>query len=311
MKPVIEFEQVIERGCGIDVHKKILVATIRGVGIKEETREFNGFTESIEDMRDWLLENKITHVAMESTGVYWKPIYNIIENDFTVILVNARHIKNVPGQKTDKKDSKWITKLLLSGLLKGSFIPPKEIRELRDLTRYRKKIVGTIASEKNRLQKILEDANIKLSSVVSNMSGAVATRIITDMIDGQEDISELVKYRHGRMRTTEEELASSLNGRMTDHHRFMLQMIKQSIEEKEALVERLNQQIEKHLKESEIDLDAKLLESIPGVGKDAAASIIAEIGTNMDQFPNVHHLASWAGMCPGNNESAGKKKVQG
>ncbi|MDG2450779.1 MAG: IS110 family transposase, partial [Saprospiraceae bacterium] len=245
MKPVIEFEQVIERGCGIDVHKKLLVATIRGIGLKEETREFDGFTESIEQLRDWLVENKITHVAMESTGVYWKPIYNIIEDHFAVILVNARHIKNVPGQKTDKKDSKWIAKLLLSGLLKGSFIPSKEIRELRDLTRYRKKIVGTIASEKNRLQKILEDANIKLSSVVSNMSGAVATRIITDMVDGKEDISELVKYRHGRMQASEAELASSLNGRMTDHHRFMLQMIKQSIDEKKALVEKLNEQIEK------------------------------------------------------------------
>lgn len=310
MKPVIEFEQLIERGCGIDVHKKLLVATIRGVGIKEETREFDGFTESIESMRDWLVENKITHVAMESTGVYWKPVFNVLENHFVVILVNARHIKNVPGQKTDKKDSKWITKLLLSGLLKGSFIPPKEIRELRDLTRYRKKVVGTIASEKNRLQKILEDANIKLSSVVSNMSGSVATKIIKDMIGGQEDISKLVKHRHGSMRASEAELASSLKGFMSDHHRFMLQTIKRSITEKEALIADLDCQIEKYLKENEIELDAKLLESIPGVGKDAAASIIAEIGTNMDQFPTVHHLASWAGMCPGNNESAGKKKVQ-
>ncbi|HZJ19109.1 MAG TPA: IS110 family transposase, partial [Pricia sp.] len=191
-KPIVAFEQVVERGCGIDVHKKVLSATVRGTGIQEETRSFGSFTENIEELRDWLGENGVTHVAMESTGVYWKPVFNILEEDFEVILVNARHIKNVPGRKTDKKDSKWITKLLLSGLLRGSFIPPKHTRELRDLTRYRRKIVGHIASEKNRLQKILEDANIKLSSVVSNMSGATATKIVSAMIDGQEDIEELV-----------------------------------------------------------------------------------------------------------------------
>ena len=170
-KEQISFEQVIERGCGIDIHKSILVATIRGLGIVEETRTFDGFTHSIEALRDWLKENGITHVAMESTGVYWKPVYNILESDFEILLVNARHIKNVPGHKTDKKDSKWITKLLLSGLLKGSFIPPRHIRELRDLTRYKRKIIEQIASEKNRIHKLLEDANIKLSSVVSNLSG--------------------------------------------------------------------------------------------------------------------------------------------
>jgi len=147
-KSEITFEQVIEKGCGIDVHKKVLVSTIRGTGIQEETRSFDSFTESIEAMRDWLKENHITHVAMESTGVYWKPVFNILEDDFEVILVNARHIKNVQGRKTDKKDSKWITKLLLSGLLRGSFIPPKDTRELRDLTRYRRKLIGYVASRR-------------------------------------------------------------------------------------------------------------------------------------------------------------------
>jgi len=188
MKKEITFDQVIDRGCGIDVHKSVIVATIRGIGIEETTKTYSGFTESIEEMRNWLKEKKITHVAMESTGVYWKPIFNILEENFDIILVNARHIKNVPGRKTDKKDSKWIAKLLLSGLLKASFIPPKPIRELRDLTRYRRKIVGQVAAEKNRIQKILEDANIKLSSVVSNMSGATATKIINAMIDGEENM---------------------------------------------------------------------------------------------------------------------------
>jgi len=305
----IVFDQIIKRGCGIDVHKKVIVATIKGEGLKEQTQTYTGFTESIELMRDWLKENKITHIAMESTGVYWKPIFNILEEDFAIILVNARHIKNVPGRKTDKKDSKWIAKLLLSGLLNGSFIPPKHIRDLRDLTRYRKKVTEQIASEKNRIQKILEDANIKLSSVVSDMSGATATKIINAMICGEEDIQELVKYRHGKMQASAEELASSLKGKLTDHHKFMLTTIKESMQEKEAIIEKLDKRIEEQLKQHELILDSELLQTIPGVGKTAAASILAEIGNDMSQFPNELHLASWAGMSPGNNESAGKKKV--
>ena len=310
-KNKVEFEQIIERGCGIDIHKKVLVATIRGTGIKEETRSFDGFTGSIEEMRDWLKENGITHVAMESTGVYWKPVYNILEADFEIILVNARHIKNVPGRKTDKKDSRWITKLLLSGLLKGSFIPSKPIRELRDLTRYKRKVIEQVSSEKNRIQKILEDANIKLSSVVSSMSGATATKIINSMIDGQEDINELLKFRHGKMQSSVEDLASSLKGHLTVHHKFMLSTIKESIDDKEKIIAKLNEQIENQLKENELELDAELLSTIPGVGKDGASYILAEIGNNMDQFPDEKHLASWAGMSPGSNESAGKKKAQG
>lgn len=307
-KGIIGFEQVVERGCGIDVHKSLIVATIRGKGINEETRSFDGFTQSIEEMRDWLKANQITHVAMESTGVYWKPVFNILEADFEVILVNARHIKNVPGQKTDKKDSKWIAKLLLSGLLKGSFIPPVGIRELRDLTRYRRKVIQQEASEKNRIQKILEDANIKLSSVVSDMSGVTATKIISMMIDGEDNLEELVKLRHGKMKATEEELTMSLKGNLTEHHKFMLNTIKKSIEDKENLIAEIDKRIDQQLEKCELKADAELLESIPGVGKDAAAGIIAEIGDNMDQFPNEHHLASWAGMSPGNNESGGKKK---
>lgn len=310
-KEHIAFEQVIERGCGIDIHKSILVATIRGIGISEETRTFDGFTQSIESLRDWLKENGITHVAMESTGVYWKPVYNILESDFEILLVNARHIKNVPGHKTDKKDSKWITKLLLSGLLKGSFIPPKHIRELRDLTRYKRKVIEQISSEKNRIHKLLEDANIKLSSVVSNLSGATATKIIDAMIEGEEDIDKLLKLRHGKMQSTVEDLAASLKGNLTKHHRFMLQTVKESIKSKEQIIVKLDVQIDNQLKENELVLDAELLATIPGVGKEGAAYILAEIGNNMDQFPDEQHLASWAGMSPGSNESAGKKKVPG
>jgi transposase len=307
-KSQVEFEQIVERGCGIDVHKSVIVATIMGIDLKVTTKTFSGFTESIEELRDWLKSNHITHVAMESTGVYWKPIFNILEEDFEIILVNARHIKNVPGHKTDKKDSRWIAKLLLSGLLKGSFIPKKPIRELRDLTRYKRKVVEQIAAEKNRIQKILEDANIKLSSVVSDMDGATATKIINAMISGVEDIDELLKFRHGKIQSSREDLASALKGNITVHHKFMLQTIKMSITEKESIIALLDKQIEKHLKDNELELDAKLLESIPGVGKEGASYILAELGNDMEQFPDENHLSSWAGISPGNNESAGKKK---
>lgn len=285
------------------------MATIRGTGIEESTRNFGAFTKDIEALRSWLLEHKITHIAMESTGVYWKPVFNILESDFEIILVNARHIKNVPGHKTDKKDSKWIAKLLVSGLLKGSFIPRKPIRELRDLTSYKRKVIEQITSEKNRIQKILEDANIKLSSVVSNMSVVVATKIIDALIAGETDISKLVEFRHGKMKATDEELAASLGGKLSSHHKFMLKTIKQSIHDKERLIEDINSQIDSHLKFNELELDAQLLSTIPGVGKEGAQYILAEIGDNMSVFPSEQHLASWAGMCPGNNESAGKKKA--
>jgi transposase len=311
MENKVELEQVIDRGCGIDVHKSLLVATIRGTGIKEETRQYSAFTEDIASLGQWLKERGITHIAMESTGVYWKPVFNILESEFEIILVNARHIKNVPGHKTDKKDSRWIAKLLLSGLLKGSFIPQLPIRELRDLTRYRTKVVEQIASEKNRIQKILEDGNIKLSSVVSNMSGVVATKIIDDLIAGEEDIIKLVSYRHGKMQASAADLAKSLVGNLTAHHRFMLQMVKKSIREKEMLIAELDHRIEEHMLIYDLEEDKKNLATIPGVGLEGAEYIIAETGNDMSVFHDEQHLSSWAGMSPGNNESAGKKKVVG
>lgn len=307
-KDVVEFEQVIDKGCGIDIHKKVLVATVQGKGIKAETRSYDTFTESLESCKAWLKEIGVTHIAIESTGVYWKPVFNIFEDTFKIVLVNARHLKSIPGNKTDKKDSKRITKLLLAGLLKGSFIPPRIVRDIRDLTRYKRRIIEQISSEKNRIHKFLEDANIKLSSVVSNLSGVVATKIINAMIGGEDDVKELVKLRHGKMNATIEELSSALTGKLTNHHKFMLNVVKKSIESKEMLIKELDIEIDKLLKNNQMVHDAELLSTIPGVSKESATYILAEIGNDMEQFPNEQHLASWAGLSPGNNESAGKKK---
>jgi transposase len=247
---------------------------------------------------------------MESTGVYWKPVFNILEDSFEILLVNARHLKNVPGRKTDKADSRWICKLLLSGLLKGSFVPPENIRELRDLSRYKTKLTREIASEKNRIQRILEDANIKLSSVVSDTSGTVATKLIDGLISGRKDLEVLInECYHGKLAASKEELRKALTGRLTAHHVFMLKQMKSHIAYLESQIVLIDTEMDNKLEEYNEELE--LLQTIPGVAKEGAKRILSEIGANMDVFPDEHHLASWAGMCPGNNESAGKKKARG
>jgi transposase len=259
------------------------------------------------ELRDWCKGEKVTHIAMESTGIYWKPLFNILEEDFEIILVNARHIKNVPGHKTDKKDSIWISKLLLSGLLKGSFIPPVEIRELRDLVRYKKKKTQFIASEKNRMIKFLEDCNIKLSSVVSDTQGVSATKIINDIIDGKNDIIHLLTHIHGKIKASKEDIVKALTGRITPHHQFMLKMIRETIDENEKLITKIDAQIDLCVTKYEVEL--QLLQTIDGVGRNTAITVISEIGVDMNAFQDEHRLASWAGLSPGTNESAGKKKA--
>jgi transposase len=304
----VQFPQLIEVGCGIDVHQNLVVATIRKSDSECATQSFDGYTSSLTALREWCKTEGVTHVAMESTGVYWKPVFNILEEDFEIILVNARHVKNVPGHKTDKKDSIWLSKLLLSGLLKGSFIPPQDIRELRDLVRYKRKVVGQAASEKNRIIKILEDANIKLSSVLSKVDGAVGSRIVEDIIEGKTNPEELLKHYHGKIKASKADMKKALEGRITAHHQFMLKLIKESITDKEKLIAKIELQIDEAAKAYSVDIEN--LQTIPGVGKDSAISILSEIGGDMSAFPNEQHLSSWAGMSPGNNESGGKKKVQ-
>jgi transposase len=304
----IHFPQLVCVGCGIDVHQNLIVATVRKEEGNYETKSYDGFTSSLTALRDWCKAEKVTHIAMESTGIYWKPVFNILEEDFEVILVNARHVKNVPGHKTDKKDSVWLSKLLVSGLLKGSFIPPQDIRELRDLVRYKKKVTAHCASEKNRIIKTLEDANIKLSTVLSNVDGAVGTKIIADLIKGETNPEELLKHYHGKMKASKAEVKKALEGRLTRHHQFMLRLLQETIADKEKIIAKLETQIDEAAKEYSIEID--LLQTIDGVGKASAITILSEIGSDMSRFANEHHLSSWAGMSPGNNESGGKKKVQ-
>ncbi len=307
--PQVTFNQVVSRGCGLDVHKKVVVATIDGEGIKRQTREFSTVTSSLKELRDWLLEHKVTHVAMESTGVFWKPVYNVLEPaGFIVWIVNAAHVKYVPGHKTDKKDSAWLCKLLLAGLLKPSYIPTKEQRELRDLTRYRTTLIQSNASNKNRIIRILEDANIKLSSVLSSTAGAVGTKLINNLCDGMEvTMQDIEAVYHKKLEATKEELYEACQGFVTEHHVYMLQLIRKEIADTEQTIESLNGRIKEVLSPYENALE--LLKKVPGISAKSVEDLIAEIGLDMSVFPTEKHLASWAGVAPGNNESAGKKKA--
>ncbi len=305
----VKFEQVVSRGCGLDVHKKVVVATIDGEGIRKVTREFGTFTSSLTELRDWLLEHGITHVAMESTGVYWKPVYHILEpTGMKVWIVNARHIKYVPGHKTDKKDSAWLCKLLLAGLLKPSYIPAQEQRELRDLTRYRKKLIESVSANKNRINRILEDCNVKLSSILSSTSGVVGTKLIDKLIDGyQVTMEDIEEVYHRKLQASKEEIWEACNGFITEHHIFMLQMIRKDISSTETVIAEITVRIKELL--SPYDNVLELLKQVPGLNAKTVEDLVAEIGLDMSVFPNEKHLCSWVGISPGNNESAGKKKA--
>lgn len=306
MTPQVEFPQIFDRCAGLDVHKDSVVVTVKINLQSDITRTFGTFTKDLKEMAQWLLSHKVSHLAMESTGVYWKPVFNILEDNFHVLLVNARHIKYVPGHKTDVLDSAWIAKLLSSGLLKGSFIPPQEIREMRDLQRLKKKAVSERVSVRNRLQKVLEDANIKLGSVVSDVFGVTGWGIICALINGETRPQELIKLAKGSLKKKAIELAESLECRLTDHHRFLLGFHKQQLEQIQHNIDLLDRQLDEHLQAHTTEVE--LLETIPGVSHETVKGIVAEIGFDMSVFPTAQHLASWAGICPGNNESAGKKK---
>jgi transposase len=262
-------------------------------------------TRDLLELADWLQCQQVTQVAMESTGVYWKPVWNILEGQFEIVLVNAQHIKAVPGRKTDIKDCQWIAELLQHGLLRGSFVPPTPIRELRDLTRMRASLRQDHTAVANRMQKILEDANIKLASVASDWLGVSGRAILAQLLAGEEDATKLAELSRGRLRAKLPAMRLALEGRMTEHHRWLLRVLQEQLEFLETQITKLEAKIQDQL--HKYRQAVVLCTTIPGIEEVAAANLIAEIGVNMAQFPSAQHLASWAGICPGNNESAGKR----
>ena len=302
-------EVVYECCCGLDVHAKSVVACLIKRGHKQ-IRTFSTMTEDLLALADWLWQAGCTHVAIESTGVYWKPVFNILEGVLRVILVNARHIKAVPGRKTDVRDSEWLADLLRHGLLRASFIPPAEIRELRELTRYRQSLVTAHTASANRIQKLLESANIKLGQVASDVLGASGRLMLRALAAGEQDAQKLAELAQGRLKSKQGELRRALEGRLTAGQRWILAELLSGVEELEAARARVDTRIREEVATCQdpfVPEAVELLDSIPGVGEQTAQTIIAEIGVDMGRFPSAGHLASWAGMCPGNHQSAGKR----
>ena len=305
-----DVEVVHSRCCGLDVHKKVIEACII-VPEGKRRNQYGTMTEDLQKLVTWLQEYRVSVVAMESTGVYWKPVYNILElAGFEILVVNAQHIKAVPGRKTDVKDAEWIAALLRLGLVKGSYIPSREQRELRELLRYRTKLVEERGREVQRMQKILEGANIKLSSVATNIVGSSGRSMIEAMIDKIEDPRVLAELAKKRLKNKREDLERALNGLMGAHQRMMLQAQLNHIDFLDEAIETLDKELAERKKDDATFHESlELLDGIPGVGVRTAQAMLVEMGSDMSRFPSADHLAAWAGMAPGNNESAGKRKT--
>lgn len=303
-------EPIYTSCCGLDVHKRSVQACVRRMGVNgrihQEVRSFGTMTRDILALADWLTHEEVSHVAMESTGVYWKPIYNILEGRFEILLVNAKHVKHVPGRKTDVKDCQWLAQLLQSGLLKGSFIPDRVHREFRDLTRHRAQLVGEKTSIANRIHKLLEDANIKLACVATDILGKSGRDMLRALIAGNDDPGKVADLARRQLRGKIPELQRALEGHVTDHHRFVLKQLMDHLDYLETQIEVFSQRIEEVSRPFEEALEA--VTQLPGFERRSAENLIAEIGTEMQRFPTADHLSSWAGVSPGNNESGGKKK---
>jgi transposase len=299
-------DKVYPRCAGLDVHKKTVSACARVDG-REFIETFGTNTRDLLRLGDWLAGHGVTLVAMESTGVFWKPVWNLLEDRFELMLVNAHHIKQVPGRKTDVKDCQWIAQLLEHGLLKASFVPPRPQRELRDLTRQRTQLLGDRARVVNRVHKTLEDANIKLASVATDITGKSGRAILDALIEGQLSPQQMAELVHKRMEAKKPLLREALVGRVTPHHRFMLARLLEQVDQLDAMIQTFDRRIEEVM--SPLEQEAvRRLDEVPGFDARTGQNVIAEIGTDMSRFPSSRHLAAWAGLCPGNNESAGKRK---
>jgi transposase len=299
-------EVIYERCCGMDVHKDEIVACLM-CGSRKEIRSYSTVTKSLLELVDWLKNEGCQKVAMESTGVYWKPIYNLLEvSEISTMVVNAQHIKTVPGRKTDVKDAEWIADLLRHGLMRGSFIPSREQRELKELVRYRRSIIEERARELNRIQNVLEGANIKLGSVVSEIDGVSSREMLNAIVSGSTDVKAMAAMSRGTMKKKTAELEQALTGLIGSHQKMMLAEMLKHIDSLQETIARLDDEVKQRMRPFEEEV--VLLDEISGIGERCAQAIIAEIGVDMNVFPSANHLASWAGMCPGNNESAGKRK---
>ena len=302
-------ETMHRRCAGLDVRQKEIVACRRivsGKKVRSELERFAATTPGLVALSNWLMEARVTHVAMEATGVYWKPVWHVLCGDFKLILANAAHIRNVPGRKSDANDATWIADLLAHGLVRASFVPPQPIQELRDLTRTRRELTREIVRHTQRIQAVLEEANIKLTSVISDILGMSGRRILKAMISGQSDPRRLAELGSSRLACTPEALAAALEGRVRDHHRFLMSQHLKTIEQIEATMGEFDARLEAALAPFRDAVER--LKDMPGVSDNVAATLIAEIGADMSAFPSAGHLVSWAGLCPRLDESAGRKR---
>jgi transposase len=298
------------RACGLDVHKKLVVACVRILDSKDGTvqstlRKFGTMTADLMELREWLAELKVTHVAMESTGVYWQPVFNVLESHFETWVVNAQHIKKVPGRKTDMKDAEWIAQLMQCGLLRPSFVPDRQQRDLRDLTRQLTKLVQQRNAVDNRIQKVLETANIKLGSVASDVLGVSGRKMIEGLLAGEKDVTVLAELARSQLRGKIPELQRALQGELTEHHRFLLQQLLGQYDFLQKQIQSVSERLGAVAPPS-FRAAVEQLDAIVGVGERGARALLAETGTDMSRFPSHKHFASWAGRCPGNHERPAK-----
>jgi transposase len=304
-------DTVFAKVAGLDVHQKFITVGVRcrleTVKLFAEVRTFGTMTRDLLALADYLEALGVTHVAMESTGVLWKPVWNILEGRFKLLLVNPRHLKQVPGRKSDVSDADWIAQLLQCGLLQGSFVPSRELRELRDLTRIRAQLTSEQTRVANRIHKVLEDANIKLSAVASDILGKSGRAMLWALIDGERDPEKLAELALGRLRAKIPELKLALEGHFSEHHRFLVKHLLGHLDELDRRIDEISQRIDERLPSIVSEERLRRLDATPGVNRTTIENVIAEIGANMSQFPDEHHLSSWAGICPGNEESAGKR----